>query len=66
MKEHSQATSQPSSHFTQKMSSTTTDAFGFSERIIGILMAQPLNPIVRLEMRSMGRQEQEVRLAGGV
>lgn len=46
------------------MSSTTTGEFGFSERIIGILMAQPLNPIVRLEMRAMGRQEQEVRLAG--
>jgi len=65
MKESSQPAMQPSGIFTQEMSGTTTGAFGFSERILGILMAQPLNPIVKMEMRSMGRTEQEVRLAGG-
>jgi len=59
MQENSQPTQPPSSQERENAFETTTKMLEFSEQIRSILLAQPLNPLVRLEMRSMGRLEQE-------
>ena len=60
MKQESQSTMGPSRQSNSEVVNTTTGMLGLSERILSILRAQPLNPLVKLEMRSMGRTEQEL------